>query len=260
MFNKQIQFFELLLELTKKEIKARYKTAVLGLLWIIINPIIQMITLGFVFSLLLKFGIKNYYLFLFAGLLPWNFFSLSLNKATPRLVWDRNLVKKAEFPKSTIPLSIVFSHFFHFIISWGIFLVILILAKQYQFFTLSSISRQLVSIFFLLIFTSGISLATSCLNVFYRDISFIVQALTLVWFYITPIIYPLNAVPNKFKFIFYLNPLSFMISFLHQPLINKTTHSIPLKFILGQFVLIGLILIIGILIFKNKKKKFSDWL
>lgn len=72
MFNKY--FIDLLLALTEKEIKARYKNAVLGFLWILINPLVQMLVMGFVFSMIFQFGIKNYYLFLFTGLLPWNFF------------------------------------------------------------------------------------------------------------------------------------------------------------------------------------------
>jgi len=140
-------FFELLLALTQKEIKARYKHAVLGFLWVFLNPLIQMLVIGFVFSLIFRFGIENYYLFLFAGLLPWNFFSLALTKATSRIVWDRNLVQKAKFPRSTIPLSVVLSHFVHFLASWLLLIIFLLVSRQWQFFTLKAISYQPSSFF-----------------------------------------------------------------------------------------------------------------
>lgn len=250
-------FLELLWALTEKEIKARYKHAVLGFLWVFINPLIQMIVMGFVFSLIFRFGIKDYYLFLFTGLLPWNFFSLALNKATPRIVWDRNLIQKAKFPRSVIPLSVVLSHFFHFLASWLLLIIFLLLTHQWQFFTLSTVSNQLLAIFFLLIFTCGLSLITSSLNVFYRDITFLVQAATLIWFYVTPIIYPLSKIPPKFQLIFYLNPLSGIFSLLQKPLVASQIPNNVLLIQIGVIISVGLL---GVWLFRKKEKYFSDWL
>jgi len=250
-------FFELLIALTEKEIKSRYKNAVLGFLWVFINPLIQMIIMGFVFSLIFKFGVKNYYLFLFVGLLPWNFFSLALNKATPRIVYDRNLIQKSSFPREVIPLSMVLSHFFHFVASWLILIIFLLIRGQWQFFTPMIIACQLLSIILLLIFTCGLSLITSALNVFYRDINFVVQALVLVWFYATPIIYPLNAIPIKYRLIFYLNPLSGIFSFLQKPVIDN---KFPATIFILQIIFIFLIAFISIFLYKKLCKYFSDWL
>jgi len=250
-------FFDLLLALTQKEIKARYKNAVLGFLWIFINPLVQMLVIGFVFSLIFRFGIKNYYLFLFTGLLPWNFFSLSLTKATPRIVWDRNLIKKSNFPREVIPLSMVLSHFFHFCISWLILIVFLLFTNQWEFFSLPSIGNQLSAILLLLIFTCGFSLLTSSLDVFYRDINFIVQAIILIWFYITPIIYPLQSIPSAYLPIFYLNPLSGIFTILQQPFLAQ---QFPLPVLIGQISLIGIITISGIYVFKKQSRYFTDWL
>jgi len=250
-------FLELLLALTQKEIKARYKHAVLGFLWIFINPLVQMIVMGFVFSLIFRFGIQNYYLFLFTGLLPWNFFSLSLNKATPRIVWDRNLIQKSKFPKETIPLSIVFSHFFHFIISWLMLIIFLLFTRQWQFFTLSALGSQFLAISLLLIFISGLSLITSALTVFYRDINFVVQTTIMLWFYITPILYPFSAVPEKFQLIFYLNPLLTVFTLLQKPLVIT---ALPSFVIYSHVLVIFLTLIIGWRLFRKKSPHFSDWL
>src|SRR5437870_5185655 len=114
-------FLELLLEMTKKELVARYKHTVFGFLWIILNPLLQMIVIGFVFTFITKETIHNYFYSLFLGLLVWNFFSLSLTKSIPSIVYERSLIKKAAFPKEVIPLSIILSNFFHFILGFGLF-------------------------------------------------------------------------------------------------------------------------------------------
>src|SRR3990167_10860018 len=99
-------YFNFLWAMTEKEIKARYKRAVFGFLWVIINPLLQMIIMGLIFSFFIK--IPNYFLFLFIGLLSWTFFSLSIGKARPSFVNDRALLQKAKFPVEVIPLSVVF--------------------------------------------------------------------------------------------------------------------------------------------------------
>lgn len=250
-------FFDLLLALTEKEIKARYKHAILGFLWIFINPLIQMMVIGFVFSLIFRFGVENYYLFLFTGLLPWNFFSLTLNKATPRIVWDRNLIQKAKFPREVIPLSIVLSHFFHFAASWLLLIIFLLVTRQFQFFNPLIIGSQLLAITLLLIFTSGLSLITSALNVFYRDITFVTQAAVMLWFYLTPIIYPLTVIPQKFWSIFYLNPLLTIFGLLQKPL--APIH-LPAIVVGGHILIVFSTLIIGLFIFRKKSRYFADWL
>src|SRR3989304_7521187 len=105
-----IHFWDLLWGMTEKELRARYKNTVFGFLWILVNPILQMLVIGFIFAFFLKEPIEHYYFYLFAGLLIWNFFSLSLSKATPSIVYERNLIKKAVFPRSVIPLSIIVSY------------------------------------------------------------------------------------------------------------------------------------------------------
>ena len=254
---KNIHFAQLLIALTKKEIKARYKHAVLGFLWIFINPLIQMFVIGFVFSFIFNVKIKNYSVFLFSGLLPWNFFSLALTKATPRIIWDRTLVKKAKFPRAVIPLSVVLSHFFHFLISWFIFAIYLIYSPNFKFLSLTFLTNQFLSMILLLVFTSGFSLLASCLNVFYRDINFFIQALVLIWFYATPIIYPLKVIPSEYRILFYLNPLSGIFTIIQQ---GFTTQKFPTSILLAQVIFIFCTLLLGIKIFKSKQKFFDDWL
>lgn len=251
-------FFELLLAFTIKEIKARYKSAVLGFLWLFLNPIIQMVVMGFVFSLLFRFGIKDYYLFLFTGLLPWNFFSLSLTKATPAVVYERNLIQKSSFPREVIPLSIVISNFFHLLISLLLFGIYLFIAGKLEMFSLINLGYFSLGLVLLLIFTASFSLITASLNVFWRDVNFFTQALILIWFYVTPILYPLSLIPQRFRPIFYLNPLSGIFSSFQAIIVGS--EKIPPSVLWAQAGAILLISLSGVLLFKNRSKYFSDWL
>src|SRR3989304_10296080 len=109
--------------MTEKEIKARYKRAVFGFLWILLNPLMQMIIIGAIFSYFIK--VPNYFLFLFTGLLPWQFFSLSLTKVTPSIVNERSILQKAKFPIEAIPISIILANLFNMIVSLTLFIIIL---------------------------------------------------------------------------------------------------------------------------------------
>jgi len=252
------QFFELLFAFTQKEIKARYKNAVLGFLWIFLNPVIQMVVMGFVFSLIFRFNIQDYYLFLFAGLLPWNFFSLSLTKATPSIVYERSLIQKSAFPREIIPLSIVLSNFFHILITLSLFFIFLVAIGKWQILIPTNLFFIATNLFFLLIFTSSVSLITSSLNVYWRDINFFTQALVLIWFYATPILYPLSLIPERFQTIFYLNPLSGIFATFQKAIIGNG--SFPYSVLISQYFIIICFFLASLILFKNRAKYFSDWL
>jgi len=247
------------LAMTEKEIKARYKNAVLGFLWILLNPLLQMLIIGFIFKNFIKIPVTNYFLFLFTGLLPWNFFSYSLTKSTPSLVFERNLIQKSKFSREAIPISIVFSNFFHFLVSLVLLLAFLILTHQFLLFTsLTKVFFLFASLLWLFLFTCGASLLTTALNVKYRDINFFVQALVILWFYATPVIYSTQILPEKFLPLFQLNPLTYPFEMLRFSLITPSLPQLSIFFTNAAISL--LIILLGIFIFKKESKTFSDWL
>src|SRR3972149_8002442 len=140
-----IFYLDFLWAMTEKEIKARYKKAVFGFLWVILNPILQMVVIGLIFSYFIK--IPNYFLFLFSGLLPWQFFSLSLSKATPSIVYERTLLQKGKFPIEAIPISIILSNFFNMVISLALFLPVILFSTK---ISLTSIIVLIPILFWLL--------------------------------------------------------------------------------------------------------------
>ena len=221
-------WLDFLYAMTSKEIKARYKRAVFGFLWILLNPLLQMLIMGFIFQFFVPVHVDNYFLFLFAGLLPWNFFAQSLTKTTPAFFYERNLIKKARFPREAIVLSIILSNFFHFIVALLLLVAALVFDKifieQYALLELIAyLGRMLWLIpatLLLLVFTVGLSLFTSSFNVRFRDVNFIVQLLVMLWFYATPVIYALNLLPEWLWPISYLNPMTFIIELFHYSLMS----------------------------------------
>ena len=255
-----------LFAMTDKEIKARYKHAVLGFLWIVINPILQMLVMGFVFQFFVPVKVDNYFLFLFSGLLPWNFLSQSLTKATSSFFHERNLIKKSKFPRESIVLSIILSNFLHFSISLLILSILLIGDKVIlETYSLSQLLFYILRMFWLipgiillLMFVIGISLFTSSLNVRFRDMNFIVQLAVMLWFYATPIVYSLDLLPEIIWPIFYLNPMTAVIEIFHYALMYQKPTII--SFISVSTVIVFLVLYLGIKTFKKESKDFDDWL
>ena len=247
-------FLELLIEMTRKELVTRYKYTFFGFLWLILNPILQMLVIGFVFRFFMKEPIHNYFFFLFIGLLSWNFFSLSLTKATSSIVFERSLIKKAHFPKTIIPLSIVLSNFVHLLISVCLFLI----AETFiQRLTILGIFLGSIALLLLLIFTIGASLLSSALNVRFRDVNFFVQAILTIWFYATPVIYSLHLIPNKIVWMWQFNPLTVVIQLLQYGLLGETPPGFAT--IVSNIAIIFIISATGILVFHKESKYFDDW-
>jgi lipopolysaccharide transport system permease protein len=249
-----VQFIELLVGMTEKELRARYKYTVLGFFWMAVNPILQMIVVGFVFRFFMKEPIENYYYYLLIGLLVWNFFSLSLAKTTQSIVWEKNLIKKAKFSRSVIPLSIILSNFVHLIITMAILVIPISFLGTLTFIGIFYIFVALILLF---LFAVGVSLFTSALNVRFRDINFIVQAVLIVWFYLNPIVYVLSMVPYSYYWLWRFNPMTSILQlmqhgFLGQPLPGTAMLSINITLILLVFIL-------GIYTFKRESKDFDDW-
>jgi len=249
------QYCDFLWAMTEKEIKVRYKRAVFGFLWVIVNPLLQMIVIGFVFRFFIKEPIKNYYLYLLVGLLVWNFFSLSLAKATSSIVNERSLIKKARFPSEVIPLSIIISNLIHLMIAFCLLIPPILIAGTFSIF---SFPKLFLAIMMLLVFTIGLSLLTSALNVRFRDISFFVQAVLIIWFYITPIVYSINVIPKSAMWIWRLNPLTSVIQLFQDSFASASSPGLGM-FSINLFLII-IVALVGIMVFRRESKNFDDWL
>ena len=246
-------YLDFIWAMTEKEIKARYKRAVFGFLWVVLNPILQMVIIGVIFSFFIK--IPNYFLFLFTGLLPWQFISLSLTKATSSIVFERSLLQKARFPIEAIPISIILANFFNMVISLILFLIVLIALQNVTF---PQVLLLIPALIWLLVFTIGFSLLAASLNVKYRDVNFFVQTLLILWFYATPIIYSLSIVPPKLLPFFSLNPLTSIFELLRISLLNQG--SLNYQTTIMNLAISVVVVLIGFFTFKKEVRTFVDWL
>lgn len=248
-------WLDFLVTLTQKELKARYKHTVAGFLWSFVNPVLQMLVIGLVFQHFIPHASNNYFLFLFAGLLPWNFFSSTLAKTTPAFFFERYLIQKAKFPKEIIVLSIVLSNFVNFLVSSGILAIAAVIV-----FGVPTLSLLFLipTTLWLLLLAVGVSLLTASLNVRYRDVQFFVQAALPLWFYATPIVYSLDFVPQSLRRILVFNPLYWVVDSYHRVMIDGVS---PFSALHIQSFSIGLgIVLLGWIVYQHMHKNFDDWL
>jgi ABC-2 type transport system permease protein len=203
------RYRELIWSLALKELKLRYKRSVLGFLWALLNPALMMAVLTLVFSTILRFNIPHYAIFLLSVLLPWTFFSQSLTYAAECIVGNGELIKKVAVPKLVFPIAAVVSNVINLLLSL-IPMVLLVLAMRHPFY--GTWLYLPVPMLALVLFTLGMTCFFAAANVFYRDVSHILQVVLSAWFYFTPIIYALDFVPAHLRWLFKLNPIIYELN------------------------------------------------
>ena len=192
-----------------RDLKVRYKGSALGFLWSLMNPLLMMLVLSLVFSVAFKISMPHYPIFLLCGLLPWNFFAVSVSNATGSVVGQAGLLKKVAFPREILPLASILANLVHFGIGLLILFIFLIVFKIPL--GLPALALPLV-ILLQVVFVLGFSLILSSLNVFYRDVQQILEVLLLVWFYLTPVFYSLSMIPGRFHRLYLLNPMASLVT------------------------------------------------
>ena len=249
------KWWNFLAAMTRKELTSRYKNAFFGFLWLFINPLIQMLVIGLVFQFFVPIKVDNYFLYLLLGLLLWNFFSLTILRNSSIIVTERSLVNKANFPRETIVLSVVLSNFINLLIG---LLLVLIAALFFGSFNWWSWLVSAVILVPLLFLTTGFSLLFSALNVRFRDISFMVQALVPLWFYATPVVYSLDLIPENIRNYFYLNPMTGVIELYRFFVLG--INPVSMFWALWSLVIPVLILLVGGAVFLKNSPYFDDWI
>jgi ABC-type polysaccharide/polyol phosphate export permease len=189
------QYRELIKNLVIRDLKVRYKNSVLGVLWSLLSPLLMTVVFTVVFTLMLPSGdIEAYPVFFLCGFLPWTFFSASLTGATGSIVNNAPLIKKVYFPREMLPLSEVMANLVNFMLA----LVVLFAMIFISGIGLSSAAFLLpLVILAQVMFVAGMALLLSTANVFFRDTQHILEILLLAWFFLTPIFYPINVLPDS---------------------------------------------------------------
>ena len=212
---------ELLVILTTREIRARYRQSVLGFGWALVQPVFQMVVISIVFGSFLNMpsGDVPYPVFSYVAILPWTLFAGSITAAVPSVHSNMNLVTKVYFPREILPLSVVLSRFIDFFIASVVFIGLMIWFRLPVYPTLIYVPILLIVQTILAI---GLGFLGSAVSVFLRDISFAVPLLMQLWMYATPIIYPISMVPEEYRGVYMLNPMAGIIISYRQVVLEGT--------------------------------------
>jgi len=238
---------DLLKLLIVNSIKTRYRRSALGVLWTLLNPLLNTLVLTIVFSQLFRFDIENFPVYLLVGLLVWNFFAQTTTQAMNTLIWGSNILKRIYVPRTVFAVSVAGNGIINFLLAM-ISLAIIMLATG-QPFTLALLMLP-VSILILTMFTLGFALFMSTLAVFFVDIVDMFGILLSVFFYLTPIFYPISVVPTEILKVVEYNPITILLSLFRSSIYQGQFPSTSLLIISLGFS--TLTLIIGWLVFTRK--------
>ena len=253
IFKNLYQYRELLKTNVKKEIRGRYKNSILGVLWSFLNPLLQLAVYALIFPLILKNDIPYYTIFGCVGIIPWTFFTTTVNQAAFTIIANGNIIKKVYFPREILPISVVTSNAVNFVISTIIILAFVII------YGLGVTPYMLLYPFILLIqyiLLLGISFILSSITVYFRDLEHIIGIILMVMFYATPIVYSLDTLPEPFVTIMQLNPMAHIIEGYRSIFYYQTMPNMNNLLILLALSII--LLPIGYFIFKKLQKAFAE--
>lgn len=246
-------FNDLVFVLTKKDIKSRYKTSVLGYLWSIINPLAFAAIFYVIFQVVMRFDMQNYALFLVTGLFTWQWINNSAIAGTMVFIQNASLIKKIIFPRSILPLSIVLQDAFHFLMSVPVIIVLLLI------FDKTPSWNWFIGIPVLLVIqctlTYGLSLLLASINLFFRDVEKITGLLFTALFYMTPILFPISKIPEDYRIYILLNPFTPIVIAWRELFIDGVIFS---KYTLYSFGYAILFLIVGVVVYRKLRWKFAE--
>lgn len=249
------QYKELLYFFTWRDLKVRYKQATIGFLWAVFQPMMTMIIFSVFFGYLLKIPSDGvpYPIFVYSGLLFWQFFSTSLSEISNILIANQSIITKVYFPRLTLPLSTIITNFIDFCIA-----SLILVGMMFYFNKLPGIESIFIIPILIVItcmFTLGSGLLLAAINVKYRDVRFILPFFIQLLLFITPVIYPAS-VAGKYSWILAINPMTGVIQNARAVLLGTA----PVNFtLLGiSFVVCSIILACGVVYFKKVERYFAD--
>ena len=246
-----LQYKPLLKELVRRDLKVKYRRSFLGYVWSLLNPLLMMCVMTLVFSYMFRFDIPNYPLYLITGQTLWTFFNESTNMSMYSVLQNGALIKKVYIPKFIFPISRVLSSFVTMSFSLVAILVVMVFSKSPFYWTILLFP---VPLFFLLLFAMGIGMVLSALSVYFRDITHLYGVLTLAWMYLTPIFYPVSALPEEVLPVILGNPMYAYITFFREIVLYGT---VPEPILWLKCVLISLTaLALGLAVFRKMQRNF----
>ena len=254
MFKNLYDYRQLLKSNIKKEIRGKYKGSFLGVLWSFVNPLLLTLVYAIVFPFILRDGAVDHYVtYLVIGILPWNFFTTVIAQGTTSILLNAGIIKKVYFPREILPVSVATSGLVNFMISFPIIIIFLLCSgiglSWYILFT-----PFIAFIEYLLLLS--IIFITSSIEIYVRDAEYIINFLVNMLFYATPILYRTDLIPDKYAWIFKLNPMAIIITSYRDILFYQSMPRI--KSLLILLAICILLFYIALKIFRKLEKGFAE--
>lgn len=247
------EYREMIFSLVRKDLRTRYKGSVLGFLWTFVNPLLQLVVYSVVFAYIMRVQLPNYYMFMFVGLLPWIFFCTCVQGGATSVMSGADLIKKIYFPRLVLPIATVSAAFMNMLFSMVVMFAAL-------FFSGIGVSEYIMylPLLLILLFSLGLGIAfvVSACNVYLRDLEHVLGIITMSMFYVTPIIYPIDMVPEKLLPWFKLNPMVPMIMAFHDVIYYKRVPQ--LDTLLTVIFYAVLFIVVGYFIFQKLQRNFAE--
>ena len=259
-FNELFRYRDLIYLFVKRDFVVFYKQTILGPLWYIIQPIINTLVFNLIFNKVAKLSTDGIppFLFYMSGTVVWSYFASCLNGASNVFVKNANIFGKVYFPRITVPISVILSGLFQFVIQFTMFL-----GFYFYFFinganlnpNLMIITLPLI-IIQMAILSLGLGSLISALTAKYRDLTFAMTFFVQIWMYLTPIVYPLSQVPEKYHFFYLFNPMTLVVELFRFAFLG--TNSVSTQMIIINIVITILVFIFGLIMFGKTEKSFID--
>jgi len=246
-------YIDLLIVLTHKEIKVRYKSSVLGYLWSVANPLAIAMVFFVAFKIIMRIQIEAYTLVLIAGLFPWQSFANSVNASPMIFLANASIIKKVNFPRHILPLVNVLQDTIHFIIAIPVIVIFMLIYHRFPSWNWFYGIPMLLAIQVCMVY--GISLLISTINLFFRDMERITAILMMFIFYLTPIVFPESMVPEQYRWALKFSPLATLMINWRKLFLEGSIDWVYLG--LSVFYAV-LLLFIGYAVYKKLSWKFAE--
>lgn len=247
------QYREFLKTNVKKDIRGKYKGSFLGVLWSFLNPLLSVVVYAIVFPYIMRIKVENYLIYLITGIIPWTFFTTSINMGMNSILFNANIIKKVYFPRIILPISSVTSCLVNFLISCIIILLFCIGSGV-------GVSIYLlwlpVVVIIQYLFQLGLVFILSAVEIYMRDIEHIINFFISMLFYVTPILYTPETFPDKLSWVLKINPLAYLMISYRDIFLYQSNPSIK-----GLCVVLAISVVLfftGYFIFEKLQKGFAE--
>lgn len=248
------EYREMIFSLIKRDLRGRYKGSVLGFLWTFLNPLFQLVVYTMVFSVIMRAGYDDYYLFLFVALIPWIFFGTSIAGGASCIWSQKDMVNKIYFPREVLPIAHVTCQLVNMLLSFVVVFAVLIVTGHGINFRALLYFPIIVLVEYLL--ALGLTMLVSAVTVFLRDVEYVLGIVMMAWQFLSPVMYGVDMVPEEVSAIFSVNPMTPILVAYRDIFYYK---QVPQISTLLQATILGVILlVVGVVVFEKLKKHFSE--